>query len=48
MIGLYNGMSEEIALVYHKIANIYYRLADYEAAIQFEKNCNDLLEMMYG
>jgi hypothetical protein len=33
LIGLYGGLHEDIASLHHKIATIYYKLTDYEAAV---------------
>lgn len=35
MTGLYGGVHRDIAIVYHKIATIYYRLTDFESAVAF-------------
>lgn len=38
LIGLYGGLHEDIASLHHKIATIYYKLTDYEAAVACERN----------
>jgi hypothetical protein len=43
MVGLYGGMSDEIAAVHHKIATVYYKLGDFDAAIMCERSSLELL-----
>lgn len=48
MVGLYGGMSDEIAAVHHKIASVYYKLGDFDTAIMCERSSLELLEALYG
>jgi hypothetical protein len=48
MIGLYGSLHRDIAAVHHKIATIYYRLGDYEAAIGCETNSLEILRLLFG
>ena len=48
LTGLYGGLHRDIARVHHKIATIYYRLTDYDSAINCENNCLEILRLLYG
>ena len=48
MVGLYGGMSDEIAAVHHKIASVYYKLGGFDTAIMCERSSLELLEALYG
>jgi hypothetical protein len=45
---LYGGIHEDIALINQKIAHIYYKLGDYDSAINCLKSSVEMYDILYG